>query len=311
MPSWQVRTFSTIIRLTVKRRPAGNEAAIVKYFRSRLDQPKLFRAPVPKGTNVKTVNQNKVKGEWVVFTEKPRLTIYYLHGGGYAAGSPGHYRPFTAALSRATNARVFALDYRLAPEHRFPAAVDDAVRGYRWLIKNGLSPDNIVIGGDSAGGGLTISTLISLRDAGERLPSAAFCFSPWTDLACTGKSMAINDNRDPMFYSEFVCRMAPVYLGFASPGNPLASPIYADLSNLPPLLIYVGSSEVLLDDSLRLSERAKECGVNVDLRVGEDLPHVWPIFVGYKIPEARAAITEVGEFIRAQTRDTGDKGNNE
>jgi len=115
--------------------------------------------------------------------------------------------------------------------------------------------------------------------------------------------MVTNDNRDPMFYSEFVCRMAPVYLGFASPGNPLASPIYADLSNLPPLLIFVGSSEVLLDDSVRLAERAKEYGVDVDLRIGDDLPHVWPILVGYKIPEARAAIAEVGEFIREQTED--------
>jgi monoterpene epsilon-lactone hydrolase len=300
MPSWRARTISTIIRLTVKRRPSDNEAAIVKHIRSKLDRPKLLRAPVPKGTIVQPVNIKEVKGEWVELTEKPQLTIYYLHGGGFTAGSPAHYRPFTAALSRAAGARVFALDYRLAPEHRFPAAVDDAVRGFRWLIKNGHSPDNIVIGGDSAGGGLTISTLISLRDAGEQLPRAAFCFSPWTDLACTGKSMATNDNRDPMFYSEFVCRTALVYLGFTSPGNPLASPIYADLSSLPPLLIYAGSTEVLLDDSVRLSERAKECGVKVDLRVGEDLPHVWPVFVGYKIPEALAALAEVGEFIRAQ-----------
>jgi epsilon-lactone hydrolase len=308
MPSWQARTISTIIRLTAKRRPSGNEAAIVKYFRNKVNRPKFLRPPFPRGAKVQTVNVNRIKGEWVQYTEKPRQTIYYLHGGGYAAGSPVHYRPFTAALSQATMSRVFALDYRLAPEHRFPAAVEDAVRGYRWLIKNGLSPDNIVIGGDSAGGGLTIATLISLRDAGERLPIAAFCFSPWTDLACTGKSMAINDNRDPMFYSEFVCRMASVYLGFVLPGNPLASPLYADLSNLPPLLIFVGSNEVLLDDSVRLAERAKECGVDVDLRVGNDLPHVWPIFVGYKIPEAQAAIADVFQFIQEHT---GDRGNNE
>jgi acetyl esterase/lipase len=204
-------------------------------------------------------------------------------------------------LSRAANARVFALDYRLAPEHRFPAAVEDAVAGYRWLLDQGVDPQEIVIGGDSAGGGLAIATLVALRDAGERLPRAAFILSPWTDLAVTGRSLDANDERDPMFYGDAIRKMAPVYVGDASPRDPLVSPIYADLSNLPPLLIYVSDTEVLLDDSTRLAERARQCGLKVDLRVESDLPHVWPIFVAFKLPESFQALGEIARFIQ----DTG------
>ena len=300
MASWQADMVSTFIRMIVKRRPEGSEADIVKHIRSRLELSEFIRSLITSvdAQAVRAVRDGSVKGEWLRPAGEPGQTVYYLHGGAYVACSPETHRAFTSGLSRAANARVFALDYRLAPEHRFPAAVEDAVAGYRWLIDQGIDPQEIVIGGDSAGGGLTLATLISLRDAGEQLPRAAFGISPWTDLACAGLSLDANDERDPMFYGAGVRWMAPVYLGGASPRDPLASPIYADLSKLPPLLIHVSDSEVLLDDSTRLADRAKQCGVNVDLRVWNDLPHAWPVFVALRLPESFQALGEIARFIQ-------------
>ncbi len=304
MPSWQANVISTFIRIIVKRRPEGSEADVVRLIRSKLEPSQFLRSLLPAPAPAQPVNDGAVKGEWLQLTADPRLTVYYLHGGGYVACSPQTHRPFTSALSRAANARVFALDYRLAPEHRFPAAVEDAVAGYRWLLNQGLDSQEIVIGGDSAGGGLTMATLVALRDAGERLPRASFVLSPWTDMAATGRSLDTNDESDYMFYGDGVRWAAPVYIGAASPRDPLASPLYADLSKLPPLMIHVSDTEVLLDDSTRLAERAKQCGVKVDLRVWNDLPHAWPVFITFKIPESYAALSEIVQFIQ-QTSGAG------
>lgn len=298
MPSWQARVVSKFIRLVMKRRPEGGEAVVVDYLRSKLELSQFLRSLITPRVNARPVNEGLVKGEWLQLTGDPQQTVYYLHGGGYVACSPKTHRPFTAALSRAANAKVFALDYRLAPEHRFPAAVEDAVAGYRWLLGQGIDPQDIVIGGDSAGGGLTLATLVALRNGGERLPRAAFVLSPWTDLAVTGRSIGANDESDPMFYGDSIRWMAPVYVGDASPRDSLVSPLYADLSKLPPLLIYVSDTEVLLDDSIRLAERARQYGVSVDLRVWNDLPHVWPIFVAFKLPESFQALGEIAQFIQ-------------
>jgi epsilon-lactone hydrolase len=301
MPSWQARVSSLIIRLTMKRRPEGDEREIVEFIRRKLAQRKILRMPVPKGLRIKQVDEDGVKGEWVEWADDPQSTIYYLHGGGYVACSPATHRSFIAALSRAANARVFALDYRLAPEHRFPAAIEDAVNGYLWLLKNGENPARITIGGDSAGGGLTISTLISLRDSGIPLPCSAFCLSPWTDLTASGESLVTNDKCDSMFYGDGIRKAAPIYLGGAPATDPLASPIFGDLSNLPPLFICASSTEVLLDDSLRLAGRAKQCGVEVGLSLWEDLPHAWPVLIGFRLPEAHAAVREIADFMRHRT----------
>src|SRR5499426_4506627 len=225
MASWQADLVSTFIRMIVKRRPEGSEADIVKHIRSRLELSEFIRSLITSvdEQTVRAVRDGSVKGEWLRPAGEPRHTVYYLHGGAYVACSPETHRAFTSALSRAANARVFALDYRLAPEHRFPAAVEDAVAGYRWLLDQGFDPREIVIGGDSAGGGLTMATLVALRDAGERLPRAAFVLSPWTDLAATGRSLDTNNECDPMFYGAGVRWMAPVYVGEASPRDPLAS----------------------------------------------------------------------------------------
>jgi epsilon-lactone hydrolase len=181
------------------------------------------------------------------------------------------------------------------------AALEDAVRGYRLLLENGETPERIVIGGDSAGGGLTLATLLALRDRGLPLPGGAFCLSPWTDLAATGGSLITNEEKDPMITGKRMKEFAGIYYGDAAPTDPLVSPLYGDLIGLPPLLIYVSNTEVLLDDSVRFAARAKKHGVKVDLRIWNDLPHVWPVFIAFKLPEARQAISEIAEFIKQQT----------
>jgi acetyl esterase/lipase len=302
MPSWQAKLMTAYIRLTFKRRVSGGEAELVRYCRNKMEPAEFLRPRIAKDIAIETVHDGPVRGEWVRTNGAPRRIIYYLHGGGYVACTPATHRPFTAALARAADARVFALDYRRAPEARFPAAVEDAVAGYRWLLAGGAHPEDLVLGGDSAGGGLTMATLVSLRDAGVPLPRAAFLLSPWTDLVATGDSIEANDAHDPMFYGDSIRRVARVYAGATPLGHPLLSPLYADLSGLPPMRIYVGSTEVLLDDSTRLAARAKAAGVEADLHVWERMPHVWPIFVAYGLPEARQAIREIAEFIQPELR---------
>jgi epsilon-lactone hydrolase len=301
MPSWQARATSLYLRLFFKRRRASNEEELVQRMRAGLEAQQRWRSWFTPIVQVESVNDGAVRGEWIKTSAPSQATIYYLHGGGYVACSPATHRPFTATLARLADVQVFALDYRLAPENRFPAAVEDAVAGYRWLLAQGIKPQEIVIGGDSAGGGLTIATLVAVRDAGLPLPSAAFCLSPWADMGATGNSLDANDSCDPMFRAEMIRQCAPIYLGGAAANDPLASPIHADLHGLPPLLIYVSDTEVLLDDALRLAERARQGEVEVELRISHDLPHVWPVMIALRLPEARTAIVEIGQFIRAAT----------
>ncbi|MBK6797768.1 MAG: alpha/beta hydrolase [Acidobacteria bacterium] len=304
MPSWQARVFSKVLRILVKRKPRMSLEKAVLLTRKKLNPPKFLRPPLAKGVMVTAVEQPGLKGEWVETIEgKSETVVYYLHGGAYVACSPATHRVFTSAIALRSKARVFALDYRLAPENRFPAAVEDSVAGYQWLLGQGIKAGDIIIGGDSAGGGLTLATLIALRDRGIELPRAAFCLSPWTDLAGTGKSLVTNDKSDSMFYGSGIEKAATVYLGDTRPDNPLASPLYGDLTGLPPLLIYASRSEVLLDDSVRLVERARQFGVKADLRLGDGLPHVWPVFIGFKIPESLKAVEEIVEFIKTKTAD--------
>ncbi|MBI1761213.1 MAG: alpha/beta hydrolase [Acidobacteria bacterium] len=300
MASWQAKLYSLFLRAYLKRRPLGDETAFVQFARRKFDPPQFMRQPVPPYAQIDAVSENGVVGEWVRAQDRPaQRTIYYLHGGGYVVGSPQLYRPFTATLAKAAQAKVFALDYRLAPEHRFPAAVDDAVAGYRWLLAQGARPENMLIGGDSAGGGLTLAALVRLRAEGLPLPAAAVLLSPWTDLAGTGKSLLANEATDAMFYADALKTFAPIYLGKASALEAWASPLYADLKGLPPLLIFVSKSECLLDDSLRLAAKARAAGVSVDLQAWEDLSHVWPVAVGF-LPEARAALSLIADFAQRQ-----------
>jgi acetyl esterase/lipase len=225
--------------------------------------------------------------------------ILYLHGGGYILMSPQTHRPITTRLAAWSEARLFALAYRLAPEHPFPAALDDAVAAYRALIAGGTPPSRIVIAGDSAGGGLALALLVALRDAGDALPAAAVLFSPWTDLAATGRSVVDNAGIDPFLPAEMLVPVARFYLGEVPATHPLASPVYADLTGLPPMLVQVSDTEILRDDSRRVVANARRDGVDVTLRVWRGLPHVWQYFARF-LPEGRRALREAAAFVRAR-----------
>lgn len=218
----------------------------------------------------------------------------YLHGGGYVMGSLNTHHELMGRIARSTNAQVLGLDYRLAPEHPYPAAVDDAVGAYQWILEQGITPERIVIAGDSAGGGLTLATLLAIRDHKLPMPAGAVLFSPWTDLTSSGASVRTRADTDPMIGPEVLLPMAAHYVGKQSSNTPGISPLFADLGGLPPLLIQVGDAEVLLDDSTRLHERAQAAGVNSTLHV---FPEAFHVFQAVPIlPESTEALAEVGAF---------------
>ena len=227
--------------------------------------------------------------------------VLYLHGGGYVIGSPRSHRHLVAAIARAAGTSALLPDYRLAPEHPFPAALEDAVAAYRWLLERGIAPEHIVVAGDSAGGGLAVATLLALRDRELPRPAAGVCISPWVDLTCSGGSYATRAAADPIVKREGIDAMATAYLGGEDARTPLASPLFADLRGLPPLLIHVGDDEVLLDDSVKLAERARKAGVDATLEVWPKMVHVWHWFFPM-LDEGHAAIDRIGEFVRARTK---------
>lgn len=228
--------------------------------------------------------------------------LLYLHGGGYVMGSPNTHRALAGEVSRAAHAAVLVPDYRLAPEAPFPAAVEDAVAAYQWLLAQGHDPQRLAIAGDSAGGGLTIATLIALRDGGLPLPRCAVCLSPWSDLNCSNASYQTRAAADPMITTADITLMATAYLNGADAKSPLASPNRAALDGLPPLLIHVGRDEVLLDDAVVLHEAARSAGVASTLEIWDDMIHVWHAFHPM-LPEGRQAIVRIGEYLRQQWRD--------
>jgi acetyl esterase/lipase len=298
--SWQNAVLSLLLRFKMK--PMSKHALDVAKTRALADKP-VIRPRLPKGWRLRESTDPSVRGEWVERenASPTRRLVLYLHGGGYFFCSPRTHRPITYGLAAGADVTLFALDYRLAPEHRFPAALDDAVAAYRTLVSDGFAPERIAIAGDSAGGGLALATLLALRDAGTPLPAAAVLFSPWTDLAATGETLVTNDRSDVMFYGRGIAPAARYYLGDAAPDTPLASPLYGDLQGLPPLLIQASDSEVLLDDSRRLAEKAARAGVPVEVKTWRKTPHAWQLFSPF-LPEARAALSEAGGFIRRHLR---------
>ncbi|SDQ27285.1 Acetyl esterase/lipase [Paraburkholderia fungorum] len=250
-------------------------------------------------------NDMPLRGEWLepatnATSPEAGPTVLYCHGGGYYFCSPRTHRSIVFGLATRAHASIFSLEYRLAPEHRFPAALNDATAAYRRLLADGIAPESIVIAGDSAGGGLALAALVALRDAGDPLPAGGLLFSPWTDLAATGASLSTNDSVDPMFCGAAIKRATEVYLGDASPADPYASPLYADLHGLPPLFLMAGSTEVLLDDSQRVADNARAAGVDCELEVWKKMPHVWPMFAPF-IPEANRALDHAAAFVRRAT----------
>ena len=257
--------------------------------------------PIDDDIETERVGVNGVAAEWIWAPESDkRRVILYLHGGGYVIGSVRTHRVLLAHLARAAKARVLALDYRLAPETPFPGPIDDTVNAYQWLLSDGIEPANMAIAGDSAGGGLVVAALVALKSVGEPLPAAGVCISPWSDMEATGGSMMTNSESDPSVSKERLLKLAGIYLNGKNPQAPLASPIHADLTGLPPLLLQVGSIEVLLDDSTMLKEQAHKAGVSVQMEVWDDMPHVWHHYAPI-LPEARKAISKIGEFLLQQT----------
>ena len=282
----------------LKEREAENIKKRVEDSRAGMEElAKMVK--VPKDVTCEPIDVAGISAEWISAPEaKNENVILYLHGGGYILGSITSHRELMARISRASKARVLIIDYRLAPEHPFPAAVDDAYNAYQWLIEDQkIAPSNIIIAGDSAGGGLTLVTLINLRDKAITLPAAAVCLSPWTDLGFTGESYKTKKRIDPMVAIDGLMFDSQLYLGETDYTNPLASPLYGDLKGLPPLLIIVGTAEILLDDSVEFAKKAKKVGVDVMLDIWDDMPHVFPAFAAFA-PEGQQAIEKMGEFMK-------------
>jgi acetyl esterase/lipase len=283
----------------LRSQPVVNPNASVEEARAGFEQvASMF--PVDADIKREAVSAGGIKAEWVSAPDADAgRAVLYLHGGGYVIGSINTHRSLAARLSRASRARVLVIDYRLAPEHPHPAAVDDAVAAYRWMLAQGLKPARITVAGDSAGGGLTVATLLAIRDAKLPLPGAGACLSPWVDLEGIGESMTTKAGVDPIVQKTGLLQMAAAYLGGKDPRTPLAAPLYADLSGLPPLLIQVGTAETLLDDASRLAERARKAGVTVSYEPWESMIHVWHLFAPM-LDEGQQAIDRIGEFVRKQ-----------
>lgn len=241
-----------------------------------------------------------VPGEWITVPGSGSATILYLHGGGYFVGSAAGYRGLASRVAGAAGARAFVADYRLAPEHRFPAAFDDALAVYRGLIASGVDPAEIAVVGDSAGGGLALALLVALRDAGDPLPAAVSVMSPMVDHTISGDTYDSLQGIDPLINKDHAAGPSAMYRGELDPADVRVSPVFADLTGLPPLQVQVGSTECLLADALRIAENARRAGVAVDLHVAYEMVHVYQMFPD-EFPQAAQDIADVGRFVREHT----------
>lgn len=256
------------------------------------------------GTTCEPVEANGVPCEWVVWeTPRTEAIFVYLHGGGYYRSSGPESRMIASNLSKVCGCRCLTVDYRLAPEHKFPAAVDDAFAAYQWLLEQGFSPGRMVIGGSSAGGGLTAALLAKVKMEGLEQPAAAVLLSPWTDLGQSAETYVTNADRDPSISKLYLDLAAQRYLGETDPKHPLASPVYSDLRGFPPLLIQVGKQETMLGDAEAFADKAQGVGVDVALELFDDVPHAWHNSEQWVpgIPEVRQALERIGEFFRKRT----------
>lgn len=284
-----------LLRQTVKKQ--FDRFDDVPAFRQRMANSARLTPKVPADVSVECTDDSGVPCEWISVPEtREDKVLMYFHGGGYVFGGLDSHRDIGWRLATAAKMRVLMVDYRLAPEHPFPAALEDATNCYRWLLEHGFEPDNIAIGGDSAGGGLSVALLINLRNLGLPLPSACVLLSPWTDLTMSGDSMAINAPVDPMLSKTSLDKMAAYYLGKRDRRAPLASPLFGDVSGLPAIYIQVGSLEVLRSDAERLADKIREAGGEVLLEVWPGMFHVFQVFAA-RVPEGRQAIGKLGEFL--------------
>jgi len=255
---------------------------------------------VAKGVRLREAVVDHVSCEWLVPEKCDEAdVILYLHGGIYMLGSANTHRRMVSFIARETGMRALIPNYRLAPEHPFPAAIEDATLIYRKLLEQGIPAGRIAVGGDSAGGGLTMATLLALKNAGDPMPGAAFLMSPWLDLAGKGESLKTRADKDPWFDPANIPEMVRRYCGSRNPKAPLISPLYGELSGLPPVLIQVGDHEILLSDSTRMADRLTEAGVKVELQVWPEMWHVFQYFVG-QMPESLRAIRDIASFLSVE-----------
>jgi len=283
-----------VIRELLRSRPRPTGLA---ERRERLDALGA-KYQLPGDVRAEKISANGVAAEWTITPEAdPHRVILFLHGGGYISGSINSHRHMIAEAGRQARARTLALGYRLAPEHPFPAALEDAIAGYRFLLASGIAPTHIALAGESAGGGLAIATLVSLRDAGVALPACVWCSSPWVDLENSGATMTSKADVDPLIQKPYLMELAAAYLNGTDPRAPLVSPIHADLRGLPPMLIQVGSAETLLDNAIRLADVAGQADARVTLEIWPEMIHAWHLFHP-QLAAARQALAAVGTFIR-------------
>jgi epsilon-lactone hydrolase len=295
-PSLRGRIATRLVRVVVKRWARGDPPAVVRRARRVFGLPNFMNTLHSRDLEIESVSTERVRGEWIrpKDCESRDRVLLYLHGGGYVSCSPQTHRAITAALVRRLKCPVFALDYRLAPEHPFPAAVDDAAAAFAWLTESGLEPEKIAVVGDSAGGGLALAAILRLRALGHALPACAVGLSPWVNL--TGAGEYRNSGSCSMFQPSDVAVFAKLYLDGGSAESAEASPLFADLRGMPPLLTQVSSTELLFDDAVCLHEKATSSGVKSTLKVYPGLPHVWQILVGL-VPEAGAALDQIADFV--------------
>lgn len=253
---------------------------------------------VDEDITIEPITLGGVQAEWSTPPEyEDGATVFYLHGGGYIMGSVGTYRHLTGRLAKHAGARMVSVDYRLAPEHPYPAALDDAVNAYRALLDTGQDPAKLGVAGDSAGGGLTLAMLLRLRDEGVLLPKAAAVIAPWTDLTLSGESWRANVDADPLIKVHRAEKHGHYYYGGHDPAHPYLSPLFADLNGLPPMLVHVGSKESMLDDSVAFADKVRQAGVGIRLEIEPELLHVWHYYLGW-FPEADDGLSRLGAFLR-------------
>ncbi len=302
-PSWRLQFFDAMARALIRRQDWGEGPALASRARRVLGMPSLWRWSQGRGAHFVSEEGAPVKGEWALPAKETAGTLLYLHGGGYVACSPLTHRPIAAGLARRGGFRVFSLDYRLAPEYPYPAALDDAVAAYQWLLSSGdltlaggATGSGLALAGDSAGGGLALALMQRIRTMQLPLPSAVVLFSPWTDMEGSGQSIQANSGRCSMFLPQNITGFAQCYLAGHDPSDPMVSPVHADLSGLPPTLIQVGSRELLLDDARRTHQRILQTGGVSHLTEVEHVFHCWQMMDGL-VPEAGAALDQAAAFM--------------
>ncbi len=294
--SVRARILRVFIRVVVRRRHWGDGVKLVKRARRLFGLMKWARLPAGKGLELRAWRLDHLTGDDIGSADSD-VVMLYLHGGGYVGCSPVTHRPITQTLAKLIPARVIAPDYRLAPEHPFPAAVEDAVATYQWILDQGVAPERIRVAGDSAGGGLTLALMLRLKELQKPLPAKLYLLSPWTDLTGSCESVYTNDGKCAMFRADNLDGFAQHYTPRENRSNPLVSPLFGDLTGLPPMFIQVDESEVLLDDSRVLHEKALEAGVDSTIEIHQGMVHVWQIYVGM-IPEAKQSLQTAAAFLR-------------